>query len=131
MFQILLISDNDPTEANLKQTLMSDEIDGEITKTAAIDDALKILKIQQFDLVVLDAKPEMSNRLKLLQKLKLYYPAQPVLMLGQNTNRSFALQAMRLNAQGYLTEASVNHEFTDAVKSISLGRSYMTTTLTV
>lgn len=130
MFHILFFKDGSSTSSNLKNILADEGIESEIEIIENELDALRRLNVCKYDLLVLGTSSPRLNSLKLLQKIKLYHPAQPVLVLSINNTRSFALQAMRLNAQGYLTNDSIVHELADAVKSIALGRSYMTTSLT-
>ncbi|MBN2528031.1 MAG: response regulator transcription factor [Deltaproteobacteria bacterium] len=130
MIQLLLFSENTTTNTRLKNILKAEGIDTNISDSSSPEKTLQTLSRTKFDMVVLETANQSINYLKLLQKIKMLHPSVPVLMLSMDNTRTFALQAMRLNAHGFLTKDSMGLELADAVKSIRLGRCYMTTALT-
>lgn len=130
MIHILFINNPTTARSDIQEVLESEGIQSSVETIHDEEIALPKLASNTYDLVVIGTSQKSINSLKLLQKIKLYHPMQPVLVLSLNNTRSFAIQAMRLNAQGYLTNDTVHLELADAIKSIKLGRSYITTALT-
>lgn len=128
--QILLLTENAETRNTVGEILLAENIPSVITASNYIAHPLDLLAQKHYDMVVLDATKTSCNCFDLLKKIKMRHPSTPVLMLSLNNTRAFALQAMRLNAHGFLTNDRIVSEFADAVKSIRLGRCYMTTELT-
>ena len=128
--QILLLTENAETRNTVSDILSTENIPTVITDAEYDENPLDLLSQTHYDIVVLDATRTDCNCFELLQKIKMRHPSTPVLILSLNNTRAFALQAMRLNAQGFLTNDRIVSEFADAVKSIRLGRCYMTTELT-
>ena len=130
MMQLLLFTENTDTRSTVDEILQKENISTTITSVSSHSQTLNQLERNRFDIVVLESTPHPRNSFELLQKIKMRFPSIPVLMLSLNNRRAFAIQAMRLNAQGFLTNDRITSEFADAVKSIRLGRCYMTTELT-
>ena len=130
MIQLLLLTQNVKTRDRLKSILQSEDVPTKITTVTSLERALTQMSRSAFDIVVLETVAKESNHLELLQIIKMRHPSIPVLMLSLDTSRASAIQVMRRNAHGYLTTESIHSELADAVKTIQLGRCYMTTALT-
>ena len=128
--KLLLFTQNEKTTNTVEEILLTENISTQITTVTSPTDTLSLLAGNAFELVVLETSAKPRNTFELLQKIKMQHPAIPVLMLSLNNARAFAIQAMRLNAQGFLTNDRMASELADAVKSIRLGRCYITTALT-
>jgi two-component system, NarL family, invasion response regulator UvrY len=130
MIHLLLLTQNVETEYRLTSILDSENLTTTTTSVPSIDQALFQMSQNQFDIVVFETASNGSNHLELLQILKMQHPSIPVLMLSIDNSRAGAIQAMRRNAHGYLTSERIGSELADAVKTIQMGRCYMTTALT-
>ncbi|MDX1411405.1 MAG: response regulator, partial [Nitrospirales bacterium] len=97
----LLVADDDP---DIRQ-LLSDRLtsDGYLVQTAADGgEALKAVRSQKFDAIILDINmPDMSG-LKVLQHLRAEQPSLPVIVITAAEARSRALVAVQAGAQAYL-----------------------------
>ena len=128
--KLLLFTVNANTRNTVHTILADENISAHIISAKSHEQTLEHLMHQSFDMVIIESTAHSRNDFELLKKIKMHHPTIPVLMLSLNNTRAFAVQAMRLNAQGFLSNDRIASEFADAVKSIQLGRCYMTTELT-
>ena len=64
--------------------------------------ALAMLQQKQWDLVLLDAGSDPASALELLQQIKSFFPAVPVLFLTETGSEALAVNAFRLGARDYI-----------------------------
>ncbi len=92
-------------------------------------EALDKLRDGAFDAVLLDiALPDM-NGIETLRAMRHMKPDVPVLILSIYEEELYAVRAMREGAAGYLTKGSVSEELVTAVRKVSSGGRYITSSL--
>jgi DNA-binding NarL/FixJ family response regulator len=88
-------------------------------------EALSAVRLEPWDLVILDVSLPDKHGLEVLKEIKLLRPTLPVLMLSLYPEREFALRALKAGASGYLTKDRAPSELLCAVKEVSAGRRYI------
>jgi DNA-binding NarL/FixJ family response regulator len=77
------------------------------------------------DVVVVDIGMPLLNGLDAAEQLKALHPAIKVIVLTQNREPRFAVEAFRRRASGYLLKDSAASELTQAIHEAMRGRSYV------
>ena len=72
----------------------------------------------------------MNMRLKnILKQLKSKKPKLPVLMLSVHPEEQYAVRTLKAGASGYLTKGSATDELIAAIRKISTGKKYVSSSL--
>ena len=82
-----------------------------------------------YDMVLLDISMPGMTGLEALKQLKNDRPKLPVLVLSMHPEEQYAVRALRAGASGYLTKESAPDELMTAIRKISQGRKYITSSL--
>jgi DNA-binding NarL/FixJ family response regulator len=129
MIRILVADDHTVVREGVKQILaaqsdiiVEDEaVDGQET----LEKALK----GSFDLVLLDISMPGRGGLEVLEDILKSRPKLPVLILSMHPEEQYAVRALKAGASGYLTKASAAHELIGAIRKVSRGGKYVTSSL--
>lgn len=125
MIRILIADDHAIVGGGLKQFLGSVggfAIGGE-ARTGA--EALKKIKGEQWDLLLLDIGLPDINGIEVLKQVKRICPNLPVLVFSMYAEDDYALAALEAGAVGYLPKDSVPEEILVAIRRASLGERYL------
>lgn len=88
----------------------------------------KVLK-NDFDIVVLDISMPGRSGLDILKELKTRRPKLSVLVLSIHPEEHYAVRALKAGASGYLTKESAPEELITALRKISIGKKYISSSL--
>lgn len=92
-------------------------------------DLLALLAGNEVDLVLLDISMPDRNGLDILKQLRRERPSLQVLMLSMYPEEQYAIRALRAGAAGYMTKESALDELVKAVRKVSAGGKYVSSTL--
>jgi DNA-binding NarL/FixJ family response regulator len=67
--------------------------------------------------------------LEILEEIKTIQPKLPVLILSMHPEEQYAVRTLRAGAAGYLTKASAPQELISAIRKVSKGGKYVTSSL--
>lgn len=81
------------------------------------------------DVVVLDIGMPLLNGLDAAEQLNALHPNMKVIVLTQNREPRFAVEAFRRHASGYLLKDSAASELTTAIREALRGKSYVSPTI--
>jgi len=129
MIKVLIVDDHTIVREGLRQIL---EDTSDITVTGEASSAQEVLnkvKNNNFDLVLLDISLPGRSGLDVLKQLKSIKPDLPVLILSMHPEEQYAIRALRAKASGYLTKESASDELIKAIRKVSQGRKYITSSL--
>jgi two-component system, NarL family, invasion response regulator UvrY len=127
--RILIADDHPIVRAGFKQVL-SETPDMVVADEAGNgQEVLAYLKKKKYDVVLLDISMPGKNGLEILKDLKGDFPKLPVLILSIYPEEQYAIRALRAGASGYLTKASAPNELISAIRKISKGGRYISTSL--
>jgi DNA-binding NarL/FixJ family response regulator len=125
MIKVCLVDDHTIVRKGLKQILEQNkeiEVSGEAKNASEM---FKMLKTENFDVIVLDISLPGRSGIDALKQLKDLVPDLPVLILSMHPPEQYALRVMKAGASGYLTKESAPDELISAVKKISRGKKYI------
>jgi DNA-binding NarL/FixJ family response regulator len=127
--KILICDDHKIVRDGLRQILQ--QLPGSIFIEEASEgnEALSLLKKQDYDILLLDISLPGRSGLEILQFVKSKWPAINVLMLSMHPQEQYALRAIKLGASGYLTKDTASEELLTAVKRVSEGGNYISQSL--
>jgi two-component system invasion response regulator UvrY len=124
MKKILIVDDHEVVRAGVIKIV---EQPGFVFAEAAdADQALKLVREQDWDLAVLDISLGDRTGLELLKDLKQVRSKLPVLILSMHSEEQYARRAFQAGAAGYITKDSPGEELVKAVKRVIEGGTYVT-----
>ena len=92
-------------------------------------EALNKALTKDYDVVVLDITMPGINGLDVMKQIKAQKPHLPVLVLSVHSEEQYAVRVLKAGASGYLTKDSASDELIAAIRKISSGRKYITSSL--
>ena len=129
MIRILVADDHAIVRDGLKQ-IVGDTSDMVVAAEAsngreALDKALE----DDYDVVLLDITMPDRSGLDVLKEIKSQKPELPVLILSIHPEEQYAVRALKAGAAGYLTKESAPEELIRAMRRVSSGGKYVTSSL--
>lgn len=94
---------------------------GELGEAATAQQALDLVREQEWDAVVLDIGLPGRGGLEALKDIKHERPRLPVLILSMHAEDQYAVRAIRAGAGGYLTKEAAAGKLLDAIRKITAG----------
>jgi DNA-binding NarL/FixJ family response regulator len=129
MLRILIADDHAIVRQGLKQIVTETQdmmVAGEASNGQEL---LNKIKEGEYDVVVLDITMPGRNGMDVLRQLRSERPWLPVLMLSIHPEEQYALRALRAGASGYLTKESAPDELVVAIRKVSRGGKYVSSSL--
>jgi two-component system invasion response regulator UvrY len=129
VIRILVVDDHAIVREGLKQIL--GDVNDMVVRDEAADgqEALTKIRNSEFDVVLLDISMPGRSGLEILKEIKTERPKLPVLILSMHAEEQYAVRALRAGAFGYLTKASATDELIGAIRKVSCGRKYVSSSL--
>ena len=127
--KVLIADDHAVVRRGLRQILEAEpdlELAGEATSGTEVMEALRI---QQYDVAVLDITMPGRGGLDVLHEIRQRYPDLRVLVLSMHPEERYALRVMKSGAAGYLTKESAPDELIIALRKVAAGGKYVSPTL--
>ena len=121
MIRVLVADDHTIVREGLKQILAKS---GDLVvagEAANGNDALKMVREQEWDVLVTDMSMPGRNGLELIKLVKAARPKLPVLVLSMYGEEQFAVRAIRAGASGYLNKESASDQLVNAIRKIAGG----------
>jgi DNA-binding NarL/FixJ family response regulator len=129
MKKILLVDDHNIVRQGLRN-LIALESDLEVAGEAASGiEALKLVRNNTYDVVVLDISMPDKNGVDTLHDLKHTAPDLPVLILSGYAEEQYALNLIRSGCKGYLSKDADSDEIIKAIRTIANGKRYISAEL--
>jgi DNA-binding NarL/FixJ family response regulator len=125
--KVLLVDDH-AVVRNGVRLILSAAQDIEVTGEAEnAEAAMRLVRQQAFDVVLLDIALPGTSGLDLLRRLRAAQPALAVLMLSMYAEEAYAVRALKLGAAGYLTKSHSGDAMIAAVRKVAAGGKYIST----
>ena len=129
MVRILVADDHAVVRNGLKQ-IVSDTSDMVIAAEASNgQEALNKALDDDYDVVLLDITMPDKSGLDILKEIKNQKPELPILILSIHPEEQYAVRALKAGAAGYLTKESASEELIRAMRRVSGGGKYVTSSL--
>ncbi|MDX1454717.1 MAG: response regulator transcription factor [Gammaproteobacteria bacterium] len=126
---VMLADDHGLVRAGIRQLLdqMNDvEVVGEVGDGRR---ALQMIKEKGPDIALLDIAMPSLNGLEVAARVAKDYPDTKVIMLSMHASEHYVLQALRAGASGYLLKDAATEELGIALRSVTIGKTYLTPTI--
>jgi len=119
--RVLLADDHTLVREGLRQLLAATtdiRVEGE---AANGDEALALVKANDYDLAVLDMSMPGISGIELIKRVRLEKPRLRVLVLSMHGEQQYAARALKAGASGYLTKDSASAQLVGAIRKIAAG----------
>ena len=129
MLKILVADDYPIVRQGIKQ-IIADTTDMVVAGEAANgQEVLNAVKENSYDVVLLDIAMPGPNIMDILKQLKKDKPQIAVLILSIHPEEQYAVRTLKAGASGYLTKESAPDELVEAIRKVSKGGKYITSSL--
>lgn len=125
MKKILLVDDHEVLRDGVKRIFDKQPGTATFGEASTIQDVLRLVREQDWDVVVLDISLGDRSGLEVLKELKQIRPRLPVLILSMHSEEQFARRALKAGASGYITKDSPRAELVAAVNKVMSGGRYI------
>jgi two-component system, NarL family, invasion response regulator UvrY len=126
MANILIADDHPMVRAGLRQFLESDRSVTSIGEAGSGTETLDLLRTGKWDLLILDINMPDRGGLDILRHVRASYPHIKVLVVSAFPERQYAINVLKAGGSGYLPKESAPEELLKAVRTVMLGRRYVT-----
>ncbi len=92
-------------------------------------EVLDKVRASHCDVVLLDISMPGLHGLDIIRQLKKESPRLPILILSMHSEEQYAVRAFRAGASGYLTKQSAPDELLAAIRKVSIGGKYVSSSL--
>ncbi|MGB2868426.1 MAG: response regulator transcription factor [Bacteroidota bacterium] len=127
--KVLIADDHSVVREGLKRIVSKIDALSVIETAADGHEALQKIENNSYELVILDISMPGLSGLDILQTLKGRNEKPRVLVLSVHPQAHYAIRTLRLGASGYLSKDSASEELAAAIKTISMGGKYVSTSL--
>lgn len=125
MIRIAIVDDHPVVRAGLKQFL-SDQMDMSVVAEASDGrEALNIVRAGAIDVMLMDISMPDQSGVDALIAIKARAPDLPVLMLSIFAEAHYATALLKQGASGYLNKDCDPQELVVAIRTVALGRKYI------
>ena len=123
--KVLLTDDHAMVRTALKRVLQDVPGIALVGEADTANEALRQVREQHWDAVVLDLNMPGQNAMSVLKIMKVEQPELPVLVLSMYPEEQHAVRALKSGAAGYVGKASAADELVKAIQKVVQGDTYM------
>ncbi len=127
--KIIITDDHAILRKGLKQIILEEFINAQISEASSTEEALKIIRKEKFDLVISDISMPGRSGIDLLKQIREEFPFLPVLILSMHPEEQYAVRALKAGASGYVTKDTASEELVNAIRKIINGKKYISISL--
>src|SRR6202158_4902965 len=129
MTRMLIVDDHEVLRDGVKRVFEKQPGTATFGEASTVHEALRLVREQDWDVVVLDISLGDRSGLEVLKELKQIRPRLPVLILSMHSGEQFARRALKAGASGYISKDSPRAELVKAVNRVMRGGRYLSATL--
>lgn len=129
MINILVVDDHALIRKGLKMLLEESpefEVKGEAETGAQ---AIKMVREQHFDLILLDISLPDKHGMDVLKQLKMEQPDIKVIVLSMYPEDQYGMRALKAGAVGYINKQSAPEKLVGAIQQVISGKKYISETM--
>ena len=125
MIRVLVVDDHPVIRQGLRQ-ILADSADIEVGGEASDGrEALKLIRSEPWDVVLLDISMPGMNGLDLVKQLRVEKAALQILVLSIHPEDQYAIRMLRAGAAGYVTKGSPPDQLVAAIRKVAQGGNYI------
>ena len=129
MIKVIIVDDHLIVREGLKQ-IISDTSDISVVAEASNgQEAINKIRNNDCDVLLLDISMPGRSGLEILKEIKSELPKLSILILTMHPEEQYAVRVLRAGASGYLTKESAPDELIEAIRKVSDGGKYISSTL--
>jgi DNA-binding NarL/FixJ family response regulator len=129
MIKVIIVDDHMIVREGLKQ-IIAETSDIEVVDEASNGyEALGKVVTIECDVLLLDISMPGKSGLDVLKEIKNEAPKLSILILTMHPEEQYALRVLKAGASGYLTKESAPDELIDAIRKVSNGGKYISSSL--
>lgn len=121
MIRVLLADDHPIVRDGLRRLLAADPHFEVAAEAADGDQALALVRANDYDVAVLDLSMPGLSGLDLVKRLKLERPALRVLVLSMHGEQQYAARALKAGASGYVNKDTAAEQLLGALRKVAAG----------
>lgn len=125
MRKILIVDDHEVLRDGVKRVFDKQPGTSTFGEASTAQEALRLVREQDWDVVVLDLSLGDRSGLEVLKELKQIRPRLPVLILSMHSEEQYARRAFKAGAAGYITKDSPRAELVKAINKVAEGGRYV------
>jgi DNA-binding NarL/FixJ family response regulator len=129
MIKLLIVDDHEVVRDGVRRIFDEQSGTAAFGEAGTAQEALKLVRERDWDVVVLDLSLGGRSGLELLKEMKQIRPRLPVLILSMHSEEQYARRAFKAGAAGYITKDSPRAELVKAVNKVIKGGKYVSPTL--
>ena len=129
MIRVIIVDDHPVVRRGLKQIIAAEQDMQVVGEAENAGEALRVIRQTACDAVVLDITLPDGSGLDVLSQLKSERPTLPVLIMSIHDEKQYALRVLKAGASGYLMKNSIPEELIKAIRKITSGGKYVSTSL--
>lgn len=123
--RMLIVDDHEVLRDGVKRVFEKQPGTASFGEASTVQEALRLVREQDWDVVVLDISLGDRSGLDVLKELKQIRPQLPVLILSMHSEEQFARRAFKAGAAGYVTKDSPRAELLKAINKVAEGGRYV------
>jgi two-component system invasion response regulator UvrY len=129
MIRVIIVDDHPVVRRGLKQIIAAEQGMQVVGEAENAQEAIRVIRRTVCDAVVLDITLPDGSGLDVLGRLKSERPTLPVLIMSIHDEELYALRVLKTGASGYLMKNSIPEELVKAIRKISSGGKYISSSL--
>ncbi len=129
MIKVLIADDHTIVREGLKQILSEPSDIVVVDEAKDGQEVLSKVWEKDFDVVVLDITMPGQSGLEVLKQIRTVKPNLNVLILSMHPEDQYAIRVLKAGASGYVTKDTASDELINAIRKVSQGRKYVSSSL--
>lgn len=130
MINVVLVDDHAVLRDGLKNIFDLEEDIQVVGEAVSANDALKVIREKQPDVVIMDINLPGKNGLEITRMVKKEFPGIYVMMLTMYSDDEYLMAALREGSDGYLLKDAPSDEVVAAVRTVARGESVLHPSMT-
>jgi two-component system response regulator DegU len=129
MIKILIADDHDIIRQGLKRIIGFEDDMKIVAEAEDGEQALKFIRLNNPDIVLLDCNMPLMNGIDVLKKIKECEYDVKIIILTVENDRNIIRSAIDIGADGYILKDSAGTEIVNAIRMVNMGEKYIDSSL--
>jgi DNA-binding NarL/FixJ family response regulator len=123
--KILIVDDHAIVRKGLIQILIESYPDALLFEAISSEEVYKLLKLHNWDIILLDISLPGRNGIDLLKQLRSDGIKVPILILSMHDEEQYAIRVLKAGASGYINKNMATEELTLTIQKLLDGKKYI------